>query len=180
VLYRPYTPQDFDVLYALEEVCFEPPFRFDRRTMRLLVQRKHAATWIAEDNAHMAGFAIVEWTGRKRVLPGDRSLSQGCKSGITAYIQTIEVAPEARRRGVGGELLGRIEGSACAAGASLIWLHVEASNARAIRLYEERGYLCEGRQENYYPRDRAALIYLKRLDSGLDGDKKPQASALLP
>jgi ribosomal protein S18 acetylase RimI-like enzyme len=151
VLYRPYTPQDFDWLYALEELCFEPPERFGRRYMRNLVSRANVATWIAEDAGQMTGFAIVEWNQD----PDDR----------IAYIQTIEVAPESRGRGVGHELLNCIEGSACHAGACLIWMHVEAANAGAIRLYEANGYRCEGREENYYPRGRAALIYGKRLDS---------------
>lgn len=154
--YRLYTPEDFDALYALEEACFAPPFRFGRRYMRLQVQRADAATWIAEENRRMAGFAIVEWTKRR--------------SRVAAYIQTIEVAPEARSRGVGGELLSRIEASAQTAGAQLIWLHVEAANAAAIRLYEEQGYLCEGRRENFYPEGRAALIYRKQLGSGSASD----------
>jgi ribosomal-protein-alanine N-acetyltransferase len=152
VLYRLYKPEDFDPLYALEELCFEPPSRFGRRYMRLLVSRSNAAAWIAEENGCLWGFAIVEWAEERR--------------GVTAYIQTIEVAPEMRGRGVGGALLGSIEGSTHAAGAGLIWLHVEATNAAAIRLYEAQGYACDGRQENYYPHGRAALIYVKRLDSG--------------
>jgi ribosomal protein S18 acetylase RimI-like enzyme len=159
--YRPYSAEDFDRLYALEEVCFEPPFRFSRRTMRALIQRPHAATWIAEENGQMAGFAIVEWTERK--------------TGVTAYIQTIEVAPEARRRGVGRELMGRIESSANLAGAASIWLHVEAENAGAIRLYEAQGYCCQGRQERFYPLGEAALIYVKRLDSGSGSIPLPSA-----
>jgi len=151
VLYRRYAPQDFDQLYALEELCFEPPERFSRRYMRNLVSRANVATWIAEEDGRLTGFAIVEWREGKH--------------GVTAYIQTIEVAPEARGRGVGSELLSRIEGSARGAGAYLIWLHVEATNAGAIRLYEAHGYACEGRKENYYPQGRAALIYGKRLDS---------------
>jgi ribosomal protein S18 acetylase RimI-like enzyme len=71
---------------------------------------------------------------------------------------------------VGGDLLNRIESSARAAGAQRIWLHVEAANAAAIRLYEAQGYLCEGRQEKFYPESRAALIYRKRLGSGRVSD----------
>jgi ribosomal protein S18 acetylase RimI-like enzyme len=152
VLYRPSTPKNFDALYAIEERCFVPPFRFGRRYMRHLVSRSNGATWIAEEDGQITGFAIVEWTEERR--------------GVTAYIQTIEVAPETRCRGVGRELLGRIEGSARLAGARVIWLHVEAENAAAIRLYEAQGYRCEGRQEDYYPLGRAALIYVKRLESG--------------
>lgn len=149
--YRPYDPQDFAELYALEEACFAPPSRFDRGYMRQLVQRQQAATWIAEQGGRLAGFAIVVWAQRK--------------SEVAAYIQTIEVAPEARGRGIGSGLLARIEESARLAGAALIWLHVEAGNAGAIRLYEAQGYSCEGRRENYYPLGRAALIYVKRLQA---------------
>jgi ribosomal protein S18 acetylase RimI-like enzyme len=151
VIYRPYIPEDFDQLYALEECCFKPPFRFGRRYMRQLVGRSDVAVWIAAEGGLLMGFAIADW-------------SEG-RSGVTAYIQTIEVAPESRGRGIGGELLGRIESSARQAGARLLWLHVDAKNAGAIRLYEAQGYRCEGKQENYYPQDRAALIYAKRLDS---------------
>jgi len=165
VLYRSYTPQDFDVLYALEEVCFEAPFRFSRRVMRSLLQHPNTDAWIAEEDGHMAGFAIVEWTKRKSGVFSDGSSSLGAESRVTAYIQTIEVAPEARGRGVGGELLGHIEGSAHAAGAGLIWLHVEAENARATRLYEAQGYCSKDRHENYYPLGKAALVYVKPLDS---------------
>jgi len=151
VLYRLYKSQDFDPLYALEVVCFEPPSRFDRRYMRQLVNRMNAATWIAVEDAQMAGFAIIEWTvGR---------------GGIRAYIQTLEVAPGYRSRGVGRELLGRIEGSARDAGARRVWLHVEEENAAAIRLYESQEYSRVGRQEDYYPLGHAALIYTKCLEA---------------
>jgi ribosomal protein S18 acetylase RimI-like enzyme len=151
MIYRPYTSEDFDQLYVLEELCFEPPFRFGRWTMRALVQRPYAATWIAEEDGKMAGFAIVEWTVRKRET--------------TAYVQTIEVAPEFRRRGLGLGLLSRVEESAKLAGAASIWLHVEAENIGAIQLYEALGYGCRGRKDNFYPLGRAGLIYMKRLDS---------------
>jgi ribosomal protein S18 acetylase RimI-like enzyme len=145
--YRLYQPADFPTLYAIEEVCFQPPLRFGRGYMRRLVSSEDAATWIAEEDGRMAGFAIVEWSGEA--------------GAIAAYIQTIEVAPERRGRGVGGELMRRMEQSAQAAGARVIWLHVDAENAGAIRLYEAHGYRREGREANYYPRGRAALIYVK-------------------
>jgi ribosomal protein S18 acetylase RimI-like enzyme len=149
VLYRPYKPEDFTALYAIEERCFQPPLSFSRRTMRQLVNSTHAATWIAEEDGRMAGFAIVQWAEEA--------------GRIIAYIQTIEVAPEQIRHGIGGELLRRIEGSVRLAGAQAIWLHVDAANAGAIHLYEANGYCSEGREENYYARDRAALVYAKSL-----------------
>ncbi len=147
VLYRLYKPEDFAALYAIEEACFQPPFRFGRRYMRQLVDSPDAATWIAEQDGRMAGFAIVEWVQDE--------------DATVAYIQTIEVAADERRQGVGGELLRCVEASARAAGAHIIWLHVDAENSAAIRLYERRGYAGQGRAEHYYARNRAALVYSK-------------------
>ena len=153
MLYRPYTPEDFAELYAIEEVCFQPPFRFGRRYVRKLVDSPNAATWIVEQGGLMGGFAIIEWMRQA--------------GGVIAYIQTIEVAPDRRGQGVGGELLRCVEGSARAVGAQAIWLHVDAENGAAIRLYEANGYQNEGREENYYSLGRAALIYGKPLGAGL-------------
>ena len=79
------------------------------------------------------------------------------------YLQTLEVSPDWRGQGVGGELLRRVEGSARAVGAEGIWLHVDAENAGAIRMYERRGYGLRGREEDYYAVGGVALIYAKPL-----------------
>jgi ribosomal protein S18 acetylase RimI-like enzyme len=151
MLYRPYQPADFAQIYAVEEICFQPSLRFSRAYMRSLVISPDSAAWIAEANGELTGFAIVEWEGEPQ--PGPRA----------AYIQTVEVAPEFRGRGIATELLRRIEDSARAAGAGSIWLHVDAENSAAIRLYERQGYARQGREEHYYARRRAALVYAKLL-----------------
>lgn len=151
MLYRIYKPEDFAALCTIEEACFEPPFCFGRRYMRQLIDCASAATWIAEEDGRMAGFAIVEWSEET--------------TGTIAYIQTLEVAPDWRVQGVGGELLLRIEGSARDAGAQAIWLHVHAENAAALRLYQVHGYLSAGREENYYARGKAALVCIKPMEN---------------
>lgn len=147
MLYRLYKPEDFAALYAIEEACFQPPHRFSRAYMRQLIQQPNAATWIAEDGQRMCGFALVEWT------------REGAE--VVAYIQTLEVLPDLRGQGVGSELLRLMVNSANAAGASLIWLHVDAENAAAIRVYQAQGFVPRGTKEDYYGRGRAALIYAK-------------------
>jgi ribosomal protein S18 acetylase RimI-like enzyme len=149
VRYRLYKPEDFAALYAIEEICFRPPHRFGRGYMRHLIEQHNSATWIAEDDGIMCGFAIIEWTRETQSV---------------AYIQTLEVVLERRGQGVGGKLLSRLESSARALGASLIWLHVDAENAAAIRTYQAAGFVCEGREEDYYGPNRAALIYSKPLN----------------
>ena len=156
VHFRIYEPADFEALYAIEESCFEPPLRFPRRYMRQLLTSHRTAAWLAEEERGLAGFAIVEWLK--------------AADGSVAYIETIEVSAEFRGRGVGSELLCRIEGSARAAGARSIWLHVDARNLSAIRLYEARSYRQEGREENFYGPHCPALVYSKALEQGLSDD----------
>ena len=152
--YRLYKPADFPALYAVEELCFEPPVRFSRTYMRQLIENANSATWIAEDGPEpkleLIGFSIVEW-------PAGQSESD-------AYIQTLEVLPAFRGRGIGAELLVRAEESVRAAGVHIIALHVDVENAAAIRLYESRGYARQGRKEHYYARHRAAFAYAKPLE----------------
>jgi ribosomal-protein-alanine N-acetyltransferase len=81
-----------------------------------------------------------------------------------AYIQTVEVAPARRNRGIANELLRRIEASASAAGATALWLHVAEQNAAAIRLYQTHDYLPQGREENYYAAGIPALIFARTLE----------------
>src|ERR1039458_5198953 len=149
MLYRLYQPDDFAHLYAVEELCFEPPFRFSRALMGKLIANPNSVAWIAEENSELAGFAIVDWA----TVP----------KGTVAYIQTIEVHPRSRRRGIAAELLKHTENSACAAGASAIWLHVDVENFAAIRLYETRGYARKRREEHFYARHRPAFVYAKPL-----------------
>jgi [ribosomal protein S18]-alanine N-acetyltransferase len=149
MLYRLFKPEDFEGLYAVEKICFQPPFRFGRAFMRRIVEASNGAAWIAEEEGKMAGFAVVEWA-----LDAD----------VFAYLQTIEVLPEYRGRGIASELLQRIESSSGAAGASSLWLHVDVTNTGAIRLYEKHGFAFQGKKDHYYARDRGALIYRKLLE----------------
>ena len=153
--YRLYKPEDFEAVYGIEEVCFQPPLTFGRRYMRWLVQAQNAATWVAEDVGILVGFAIIEWT---------QAISE-----VTAYIQTIEVLPELHGQGIGRELLKHMEGSALAVGASSIWLHVDVENAVAIRLYESHAFIRTGSEENYYAPGRGAYLYRKSLLNSTSG-----------
>ena len=78
-----------------------------------------------------------------------------------AWIATIGVAPEFRRRGIGRDLLRACEGRLKQ---PRIRLSVRASNSGAIRLYEAEGY---GRVEvwqRYYHDGEAAVIMQKVRD----------------
>ena len=147
--YRLYHPADFEQLYAIEEACFDSVLRFDRSYMKQLTERASSVTWTAEEDSRLAGFVIVEWTRMLR--------------GIVAYIQTIEVDPSFRRRGIARELLCLAEGSARQTHANYMWLHVDETNASAIALYRACGYGRRGHHPHYYQNGHGAEIYAKPL-----------------
>ena len=147
--YRLYLPADFPPLYAIEQLCFQPPIRFPRAYMHQLIANPDSATWIAEEGQQMTGFAIVDWAQHD--------------TQTTAYIQTIEVAPSHRKLGIATELLRRVESSAIAAGAQILGLHVAEENLPAIRLYQAHGFQPQGREENYYAASLPALVFTKSI-----------------
>lgn len=150
---RAYAEADFEALYALEQECFVPPFRFSRRYMRAQAAARNARCLVAESEGAMLGFGIVSWS-RHRGL-------------IAAYLETLEVAHAARGKDMGRALLLALEAAAREAGAVCVGLHVDAANAAAIHLYESAGYQCQGRKERFYPEGRAALMYSRSLEEPL-------------
>lgn len=67
-----------------------------------------------------------------------------------AELLTIARDPAARGHGVGARLLDACLADAGAQGASRLYLEVAADNEAAIRLYQRRGFKCDGRRAGYY------------------------------
>lgn len=154
--FRHYQAGDFEELYAIEMACFQPPLRFTKSYMRQILQHPNGAAWVAEDDGVLIGFGIVEWEQEEGEL--------------IAYIETLEVSSEFRRKGIGLKLLRLLEGSSLAAGASMIWLHVDSHNKDAKKLYFTSGYENKGAQQNYYGNRHDAEIYCKVLSASSIAD----------
>lgn len=78
-----------------------------------------------------------------------------------ASLYTLTVAPEARRTGAGSALLRRSMEMLRAEGAEIAFLEVRASNAGAIALYEQAGFVADGRRPRFYqnPTEDAVLMH---------------------
>jgi ribosomal-protein-alanine N-acetyltransferase len=152
VTLRRYRPEDLPLMHAVEELCFAPPLTFSCEQLRELATGESSFTSIAEDEGKLAGFAIAQ-------LMKEPALCYG-------YLQTIDVAPEHRGRGIASKLLRHVEENIAAAGGRVMLLHVAVQNREAIGLYEKRGYSHVGLEEGFYRRnDGDAFIYEKRLRS---------------
>jgi [ribosomal protein S18]-alanine N-acetyltransferase len=68
-----------------------------------------------------------------------------------AQLLNLSVVPDARRLGLGRELLYQFMRDAMARRAEHVFLEVRVSNIAAIRLYQSAGFVAIARRERYYP-----------------------------
>jgi ribosomal protein S18 acetylase RimI-like enzyme len=148
---RAYQPTDVEAMYQLDLACFDEPFQFDREMMYEAAEAASAIVVVVEDEAGaMQGFIIVH--------------AEGAGSDAYGYIVTIDVAPSARRSGVGAVMLREAEAQALRHGLGRVGLHVAMDNAGAIAFYERAGYRWVGVEKGFYHEAKQdALTYVKQL-----------------
>lgn len=102
------------------------------------------AGWVAEDDDGIAGFLVARTLGRE------------------TEILNIAVRPDARRRGVGSNLLTEAVVWSTGLRAETVLLEVRESNTLATRFYERHGFRVAGRRRGYYatPAEDALLLDL--------------------
>jgi ribosomal-protein-alanine N-acetyltransferase len=144
---RDATLADLDALMALERACFPPEQAYARAEVRALLAAPRAVNLLIEPD--VAFLSALH----------DRRAGVG-------HIVTVNVRPDARRRGHARALVAEAERRLAAAGAARVVLEVHVGNAGAIALYESLGYeRVGGRVEDYYAgyQDNAAWRYGKSL-----------------
>lgn len=133
----------------VEFVSWRPMRAADVAYVAALEAQIHAAPWTAGNfrDALAAGYAaqVAERAGRV-VAFGVMMLAPG-----EAQILNVSVVPDARREGLGRELVLRFLDDAARMGALQVFLEVRVSNARAIALYEGVGFVRIARRASYYP-----------------------------
>jgi [ribosomal protein S18]-alanine N-acetyltransferase len=152
--FRGYRAEDLEAMFALDEACFAPAFRFSRTTMRRFAEAKKARVVIAEEDG-VAGFCVVH--------------VERVEGGCVGYVVTLDVAVEWRCRGLAGELMRREEALVREHGCGAMALHVFVGNAGAIRFYERVGYERSGRSVGFYGDGGDAWVYRKVLSDGAVG-----------
>jgi ribosomal-protein-alanine N-acetyltransferase len=80
-----------------------------------------------------------------------------------AYVQTMAVAPRARRRGLGQQLLSELLAEASRRKCPHVDLEVRADNDAAIRLYARNSFERIGVRRGYYQPSGTDAIVMRRL-----------------
>jgi ribosomal protein S18 acetylase RimI-like enzyme len=148
------TARDVRAMQRLDVLCFEPPFQYDLHSMRRFALERGAFIFVAERGWELAGFIVVSIWRRRRMA-------------ALAYVVTLDVHPELRRRGLARELIAEAERRAAGEGAEAILLHVYAGNAAAIAFYESAGYARVERVADFYGSGLHGWLYRKELPISL-------------
>jgi ribosomal protein S18 acetylase RimI-like enzyme len=109
-----------------------------RRAMyaRLLAEPHGSFVLLAERGAEAVGYAMVAVSPVQETWLDDTWTT----GPLIAEIETMAVTAAARRQGLGGRLLDRIDAELAAAGIEDVVVGAFATNAGALRLYERRGF----------------------------------------
>ena len=136
------TVLDLNALGKLERACFEKD-AWPLLDLIAVLTFPEIVRLKAIEDGHMIGF-----------VAGDMH-----NGGGLGWIATIGIDPEYRRRGIGRELLRVCEAKLKT---PRIRLSVRASNAGAIRLYEQEGYERVEVWQAYYNDGEAAIVMEKQ------------------
>ena len=121
--------EDIDAILAVEEVSFHTPWTrgdFEGELVNPL-----AYYLVAEEDG------VVGYVGSWIIFD-------------ECHITNIAVAPEARKKGIGDQLMQTLIRNAEEKGVVATTLEVRPSNAPAIHLYEKYGFVVEGVRKRYY------------------------------
>ncbi len=137
-------------------VVWRPMRESDIETVAQLEAHSHAAPWTAGNfrDAIAAGYSsVVGDVDGAVVAYGVLMQAPG-----EAQLLNLTVAPSVRRRGLARLLLQRFVDDARQRGAEQCFLEVRVSNAAAIALYAQAGFVPVARRAAYYPPLGAAAM----------------------
>lgn len=150
---RPFRFDDLPQLVRLDRRCFSPDIAYDRFEMvyHLTAPRHTCLLAVPPDDStpSLLGFVIV-------------AVGKASREG---QIVTIDVDPDARRRGIGRLLLQAAEQLLAGHRNRSVRLQVAEDNAGAQRFYEEMGYQQAGRHPGYYADGTNAIEMVKKLSA---------------
>ena len=156
------TEDDLDALMELERSTFETD-AWSERSMRSEVTGQHGYYLVAVDPDAPDGISGDGIGGEG--IHGQRIDGYGGllapRGAQDADIQTIAVAPRARRHGLGRAIMNALVGEARRRGALQVFLEVRADNPGAQTLYRSLGFEEIGVRPRYYQPDGVDALVMR-------------------
>lgn len=150
------------MLYALDQVCFQPGIAYSRAELRSFVEHPSSFTAVACVAELIVGFAVVR--PMRRALAG----SQDFGPVPVLHLLTIDVDPRSRRHGVGALLMDWVLEQAKKLASHAVVLEVAVDNEPARQFYQRFEFIHSRTLPGYYNGETDALE-LERAMPALEG-----------
>jgi [ribosomal protein S18]-alanine N-acetyltransferase len=145
ILLRPYTPEDFEALYEIDQACYAADVAYSRAELRAYLHFPNADCLLAVMRGKPAGFCLTAHRENR------------------GHIITIDVLKVYRRHKIGSRLLEAVESRLAKAGVNEVILETATENHSAIAFWEKHGYRTRGIWKGYYPGGRDAYAMIKSI-----------------
>ena len=145
IVLRPYTPEDFESLYEIDQACYAPGIAYSRPELRAYLRFPNADCVIATVRVKPVGFCLTAYRE------------------IRGHIITIDVLEAYRRHKIGSRLLEAVESRMAKSGVREVILETATENHSAIAFWEKHGYRTRGIWKGYYPGGRDAYAMIKSI-----------------
>jgi [ribosomal protein S18]-alanine N-acetyltransferase len=159
---RDFREGEVDALWRIDQQCFEPGISYTRLELATYLQRQGAFAVVAESSspdgtAVPVGFIVAEVRRRG-----------------SGHIITIDVLPQARKVGIGSQLLLAAENRLRDANCESVVLETAVDNKAALSFYKRHHYSVIKTWPRYYSNGVDAFVLKKDLLSPAETAKLPQ------
>jgi ribosomal-protein-alanine N-acetyltransferase len=167
---RDFRREDFETLWQIDQKCFIPGIAYSRFELATFIRRRGGFTIVAETSPFREEIPVRDSSlrpaakgSRLRNLEVAGFIIGEISRAHLGHIISIDVLPDARRRGLGSQLLVQAEHRLHTAGCHGVILETAVDNAAAIAFYQRHGYKVVRTVHGYYSNGLDALVLSKRL-----------------
>jgi ribosomal-protein-alanine N-acetyltransferase len=125
---------EIDAIVEIEKKCFPGKVAYSKRQLEYLILNPNSYCLVEKENGVISAFLIVNYRQRS----------------LTCNIETIDVDPAFKNRGIGLKLLKAAEIDIKRRGMRWCQLEVSEGNEAALKVYKNAGYTFKERLEGYY------------------------------
>jgi [ribosomal protein S18]-alanine N-acetyltransferase len=142
---RPYTSEDFESLFEIDQACYAADVAYSRAELRAYLRFPNADCLMAVMRVKPVGFCLTAHREER------------------GHIITIDVLEAYRRHKIGSRLLDAVESRLAESGVNEVILETATENHSAIAFWEKHGYRTRGIWKGYYPGGRDAYAMIKSI-----------------
>ena len=125
---------EVDDIFKIEQKCFPGKISYSKRLLKYLILKANNTCLVEKQENVIRGFIIVAYR----------------QGSLICNIETIDVDPAFKNKGIGLKLLKASEIEMVQRGMSWSQLEVSEGNEAALAVYEKAGYKFKEKLEGYY------------------------------